>query len=64
MIDRIDIKNMHSKELRDIRNMIREELDFRADVDREITQMGARSVVPAARLHTEYPVDGCKINDI
>ena len=32
----MDIKNMHSKELRNIRNMIREELDFRADVGSEI----------------------------
>ena len=36
MIDRIELKNMHSKELRMLRNMIREELDFRADVGSEI----------------------------
>ena len=36
MIDRIELKNMHSKELRTLRNMIREELDFRADVGSEI----------------------------
>ena len=35
-MNRIDIKNMHSKELRELRNMIREELDFRADVGSEI----------------------------
>ena len=35
-MNRMDIKNMHSKELRTLRNMIREELDFRADVGSEI----------------------------
>ena len=38
MIDQIELKNMHSKELRTLRNMIREELDFRADVGREIDE--------------------------
>ena len=33
---RIDVKKMHSKELRELRTMIREELDFRADVGTEI----------------------------
>ena len=33
---RIDVKKMHSRELRELRNMIREELDFRADVGTEI----------------------------
>ena len=35
-MNRIDLKNMHSKELRDMRKMIREELDFRADVGSEL----------------------------
>ena len=35
-MNRIDIKMLHSKELRELRNMIREELDFRADVGSEI----------------------------
>ena len=41
MIDRIELKNMHSKELRELRNMIREELDFRADVGSEIANREA-----------------------
>ena len=41
MIDRIELKNMHSKELRNLRNMIREELDFRADVGSEIANREA-----------------------
>ena len=36
MMTRIDVKKMHSKELRELRTMIREELDFRADVGTEI----------------------------
>ena len=36
MMTRIDVKKMHSRELRELRNMIREELDFRADVGTEI----------------------------
>ena len=40
-MNRIDIKNMHSKELRELRNMIREELDFRADVGSEIANREA-----------------------
>ena len=32
---------MHSKELRNLRNMIREELDFRADVGSEIANREA-----------------------
>ena len=41
MIDQIELKNMHSKELRTLRNMIREELDFRADVGSEIDNKNA-----------------------
>ena len=41
MIDRIELKNKHSKELRTLRNMIREELDFRADVGSEIANREA-----------------------
>ena len=34
---RIDIKMMHSNELRELRTTIREELDFRAEVGKEIS---------------------------
>ena len=33
---RIELKMLHSNELRELRNMIKEELDFRADVGSEI----------------------------
>ena len=36
MMTRIDIKMLGSKELRILRSMIREELDFRADVGQEL----------------------------
>ena len=35
---RIDVKMMESKELRELRMYIREELDFRADIGREIQE--------------------------
>ena len=41
MIDRIELKNMHSKELRTLRRMIREELDFRDDIGSEIANREA-----------------------
>lgn len=42
-MDRLDIKMYSSKVLRNIRKMIREELDFRADVGREIESSAAQS---------------------
>jgi len=38
MMSRIDVKMMESKELRELRMYIREELDFRADIGREIQE--------------------------
>ena len=35
-MNRIDIKMMHSNELRELRDMVKKELDFRADVGSEI----------------------------
>ena len=35
-LNRIDIKMLHSKELRELRDMVKKELDFRADVGSEI----------------------------
>ena len=40
---KLDIKMHSSKVLRKIRQMIREELDFRADVGREIESSAAQS---------------------
>ena len=42
-MDKLDIKMHSSKVLRKIRQMIREELDFRADVGREIESSAAQS---------------------
>ena len=47
MIDQIELKNMHSKELRTLRRMIREELDFRAECYKESSCKGASSEVAA-----------------
>ena len=41
-MDRLDIKMYSSKVLRNIRKMIREELDFRSDVGREIESSTAQ----------------------
>jgi predicted transcriptional regulator len=50
---RIDIKMMHSTELRELRSMIREELDFRAEVGKEINeqQAGIRNYVDGSFEH-------------
>ena len=50
---RIDIKMMHSTELRELRSMIREELDFRAEVGKEINerQTGIRNYVEGSFEH-------------
>ena len=42
-MNKLDIKMHSSKVLRKIRQMIREELDFRADVGREIESSAAQS---------------------
>jgi predicted transcriptional regulator len=50
---KIDIKMMHSTELRELRSMIREELDFRAEVGKEINeqQAGIRNYVEGSFEH-------------
>jgi hypothetical protein len=50
---RIDIKMMHSTELRELRSMIRDELDFRAEVGKEINerQTGIRNYVEGSFEH-------------
>jgi len=35
-MDKIDLKNMHSTELRTLKTMIQEELNFRDDIGKEI----------------------------
>ena len=50
---KIDIKMMHSTELRELRSMIRDELDFRAEVGKEINeqQAGIRNYVEGSFEH-------------
>jgi|TARA_B100000809_G_scaffold173720_1_gene170971 hypothetical protein len=50
---KLDIKTMHSTELREIRSMIREELNFRAEVGKEINkqQPGIRNYVEGSFEH-------------
>ena len=36
MITTLELKNMHSNELRELRDMVKKELDFRADVGSEL----------------------------
>ena len=50
---KIDIKMMHSTELRELRSMIRDELDFRAEVRKEINeqQTGIRNYVEDSFEH-------------
>ena len=50
MWTKMDIKNTHSKDLRNLRKWIREELDFRADVGREIEE---RKNIGTAQLDME-----------
>ena len=50
---KIDIKMMHSTELRELRSMIRDELDFRAEIGKEINeqQAGIRNYVEGSFEH-------------
>jgi len=45
---RIDVKMMDSKELRELRTMIRKELDFRADIGQELEDGRIKEWVSAA----------------
>ena len=47
-MSRIDVKKMHSKELRDLRTMIRKELDFRAEIGEELEDGRIKEWVSAA----------------
>jgi len=40
MMTRMDMKMMNSKELRELRSLIRKELDFRADIGQELEEDG------------------------
>ena len=45
---RIDLKMMDSKELRELRSLIRKELDFRAEIGQELEDGGIKEWVSAA----------------
>ena len=47
-MSRIDVKMMDSKELRELRTMIRKELDFRADIGEELEDGRIKEWVSAA----------------
>ena len=48
MMTRIDLKMKSSKELRELRTLIRKELDFRADIGEELEDGGIKEWVSAA----------------
>ena len=48
MMSRIDVKMKSSKELRELRTMIRKELDFRADIGQELEDGRIKEWVSAA----------------
>ena len=50
MMTRTDLKMMDSKELRELRSLIRKELDFRAEIGQELEGGGIKEWVSA----TEY----------
>jgi len=49
MMTRIDIKMLGSKELRTLRSMIREELDFRAEIGQELEDVSRYKVIELHR---------------
>ena len=63
---RIDVKMMDSKKLRELRTMIRKELDFRADIGQELEDGGIKEWVSAtewsARIQKEREQDETEKN--
>ena len=61
MMSRIDVKMKSSKELRELRTMIRKELDFRADIGEELEDGRIKEWVSAsewsARIQKEKEDD-------
>ena len=62
MMTRIDVKMMDSKELRELRTMIRKELDFRAEIGQELEDGRIKEWISAtewsARIQKEKEEDG------
>ena len=48
MMSRIDVKMMDSKQLRELRTMIRKELDFRAEIGEELEDGRIKEWISAA----------------
>ena len=63
---RIDVKMMDSKKLRELRTLIRKELDFRADIGQELEDGGIKEWVSAtewsARIQKEKEQDETEKN--
>ena len=57
MMTRIDLKMMDSKELRELRNMIRKELDFRAEIGQELEDGGIKEWVSATEWSARIQQD-------
>ena len=66
MMSRIDVKMKSSKELRELRTMIRKELDFRAEIGEELEDGRIKEWVSAAeysaRIQKEKENDGKETN--
>ena len=62
MMSRIDVKMKSSKELRELRTMIRKELDFRAEIGEELEDGRIKEWISAAeysaRIQKEKENDG------
>jgi hypothetical protein len=65
-VTRIDLKMKSSKELRELRTLIRKELDFRADIGQELEDGGIKEWVSAtewsARIQKEKEQDETEKN--
>ena len=65
-MSRIDVKMMDSKELRELRTMIRKELDFRAEIGEELEDGRIKEWISAAewsaRIQKEKKNDEEKTN--
>ena len=62
-MSRIDVKMMDSKELRELRTMIRKELDFRAEIGEELEDGRIKEWVSAAEYSARIQKQKEKEND-
>ena len=52
MITTLELKNMHSNELRELRDMVKKELDFRAEIGEELEDGRIKEWISAAEYST------------